>query len=166
MIKSTSFQYRRLPGGGIGCLILFILILAAAFYLIKGLYHLLWWAAPALIVLSVIINWRVIPDTISKWLDELEARPLSALLTAALVVIAFPFFSLWLFLKALGFKHLQRIRKAQQAQERQEQEFTDFEEITSTPMGEQPEKEPFDPPDTPEKEKNKKGENPYDSFFG
>lgn len=162
----TQLQYRRFPGGGLGCLIMFALILAAGYYLLKGLYYLLWWAAPALIVLAVVINWRVIPHTITKWLDQLETRPVTALITAAFAVLGFPFFSLWLFLKALGFKNLQKMQEAQQQASRQQQEFTDFEEIESTPIGDSPGPEPVEPPDIPEKEKQKKDENPYDSFFG
>lgn len=85
-------QFGRVPGGGLGCLIFAILLLAAGYYILKGLYFLLWWAAPALLVLALIVNWRVFPRTITSWLDTLETRPVHAVVQAAFAVIAFPFF--------------------------------------------------------------------------
>ena len=150
----------RFPGGGLGCLISLVVIGVLGYYTVKGLYYLLWWAAPALIVLTLIINWRVIPDTLKNWLDTLSTRPLAGLISAALAVLAFPFFTLWLFLKALGYRKIETMqREFAQKQQRQE-EFADFEEIESTPLEKKPEPEPLQPP---EKEKP---QNPYDGFFG
>ncbi|MDO8365678.1 MAG: hypothetical protein Q7T20_02690, partial [Saprospiraceae bacterium] len=114
MIYNYSFGGRNLnqfPGGGLGCLIFSVLLIVGGYYLLQGLYYLLLWAAPALLVLALIINWRVFPDTLKSWLKSLEANPVSALLTLAIAVLAFPFFSLYIFLKAIGYRKMEQLRR-------------------------------------------------------
>lgn len=165
--SSQSPQFGRVPGGGLGCLIGLALIVFITYYTLQGLYFILLWASPALVVLTLIINWRVFPDTFKQWLDTLESRPLSGLIGAAFAVLAFPFFALWLFLKALGYRKMESLkREFENAQNPPEEDFVEFEEIESRPMGKAPEPEPLEAPEPKEKEKPKQEENPYDGFFG
>jgi hypothetical protein len=164
--SSQGAQFGRIPGGGMGCLIGLVVFGFVTYYLLKGLYYLLWWAAPALVVLALIINWRVFPDTLKNWLDTLENRPVTGLLMAAVAVIGFPFFALWLFLKAVGYKKLQNMQREFEQPQAPQDEFADFEELESRPLGKQPEPETIERQATPEPEKPKKEENPYDGFFG
>lgn len=153
----------RVPGGGLGCLLGLVIVGFVLYYTVKGLYYVLWWATPALLVLALIVNWRVFPDTIKNWLGSLETRPVSALFSAALAVVAFPFFALWLFLKALGYKKMQEVKSAfEREQQRQNprDEFVDFEEIESKPMEKPATPEILEVPVKPKKE-----DNPYDGFF-
>lgn len=172
MIYKYSFGGRGLnqfPGGNLGCLIFAILVVVGGYYLLQGLYYLLLWAAPALLILALIVNWRVYPDTIKNWLKTMETSPLSALLSLALVVLVFPFFSLYLFLKALGYRRIAQFRRQFEEAEtpREEEEFVDFEELESTPKRNTEPKNDFleTPPAEPEKQKPDKDPNPYDSFF-
>jgi hypothetical protein len=156
----------RVPGGGLGCLLGFALLIFGGYYAIKGLYYVLYWAAPALVVLTLIINWRVIPDTLRNWLKTLETNPVFGLVMAAFAVLAFPFFTLWLFLKALGYRKLEKMKREFERAEPPRDEFVDFEEIESTPLGKAAEPEILEAPEKQEKPKAKKEENPYDGFFG
>jgi hypothetical protein len=108
-------------------------LLLAGYYIIKGLYFLLWWAAPALLVLALIVNWRVFPRTITSWLDTLETRPVHAIIEAAFAVIAFPFFTLWLFLKAAGTRQADRMQRRFRENTGRQDEYADYEEIDSKP---------------------------------
>lgn len=158
----------QFPGGGLGCLIFTVLFVVGGYYLMQGLYNLLLWAAPALLVLALIINWRVFPDTIKSWVKSLETSPVSALLSLALAVLVFPFFSLYIFLKALGYRKLEQIRKqfGEAENPRAEPEFAEYEELESTPKRTfAVEDEIPEPPAEPEKQKPKKEQNPYDSLF-
>lgn len=171
MIYKYSYRDRNLsqfPGGGIGCLIFAVLIIVGGYYLLQGLYYLLLWAAPALLVLTLIINWRVFPDTIKSWIKTLETNPLSALLSLALVVLVFPFFSLYLLLKAIGYRKMEQVRRqfGEAESPREEEGFVDFEELESMPkrdFGNDSEMQGI--PAKPEKQPRKKEQNPYDSFF-
>ena len=156
----------RVPGGGLGCLLGTALLVFASYYVLKGLYYVLWWAAPALVVLTLVVNWRVIPDTLKNWFNSLKTNPLGGLITAAIAVLAFPFFTLWLFLKALGYRKLESMKREYGVPEPPKDEFVDFEEIESTPLEKMPEREILEVPEKQESPKPKKEENPYDGFFG
>lgn len=155
----------RIPGGGLGCLLGLALLTFGAYYALTGLYYVLYWAAPALVVLTLIVNWRVIPDTLKSWFKTLETNPLSGLVMAAFAVLGFPFFTLWLFLKALGYRKLEKMKQQYGQAAPPKDEFVDFEEIESTPLGKAPEPEILEVPRKQEIPKAKKEENPYDGFF-
>lgn len=163
-----SRNLNQFPGGGIGCLVFSILIFVGGYYLLQGLYYLLLWAAPALLVLALIINWRVFPDTIKSWVKSLESNPLSALLSLAVAVLVFPFFSLYIFLKAIGYRKMEQLRQqfGEPKNPKREEEFVEFEELESTPK--RAFEEETEIPELPielEKERPKKDQNPYDTLF-
>lgn len=153
-------------GGGLGCLVFGILFFVAAFYILKGLFTLLLWAAPALFVLALVINWRAVADTGKDFLRLLERNPLGGLLAGALAVVGFPVLALFLFLRALGYTKARPFdTTARQAQQAPEDDFVEFEELESRPKNVPPEpEEPIEPPEIPEKEVEKP-ENPYDQLF-
>lgn len=165
------FATRFSGGGGFGCLIFGILGLVAAYYILKGFFIVLYWAAPALFVLALIINWRAVTDTLKDWFKTLESNPVSGLLTAAIAVLAFPVFALYLFIKALGYRKIEQMRRESGGAfgGPDEGEFAEFEELESHPKGEDRDEDALEPPELPEQQKSsdaKKPGNPYDGFFG
>lgn len=176
--------------GGLGCLLTGLLFAVLTFWFLKGLYRLLWWAAPALFVLTLIINWRVIAATAQGWWRQMQRDPLSGLLTAALGVVMFPVLCLFWFLGALGSRRFEQFTQqftdqwgtsySDDRHQPHEDEFVEFEELDSTPGGrfssvdqtpsaEKP-SEPVTPPPAPEpapepKKKDTPPENPYDTLF-
>ena len=171
MIYNYSLGGRNVnqfPGGGLGCLVFAVLIFVGGYYLLQGLYDLLLWAAPALLVLALIINWRVFPDTINSWVKSLESNPLSALISLAFAVLVFPFFALYILLKAIGYRKMEQLRREFGVPEspREPEGFVEFEELESTPKQTQDEAmEIPELPIEPEVQQPKKGQNPYDTFF-
>lgn len=167
--NTGSRSLNQFPGGGLGCLLFTVLILVGGYYLLQGLYDLLLWAAPALLVLALIIDWRVFPDTIKSWVKSLETNPLSALISLALAVLVFPFFSLYIFLKAIGYRKMEQFRRQFGEAEdprTKEEDFVEFEELESTPkQSHHEETEVPEPPVKAEVQSPKKGQNPYDTFF-
>ena len=159
-------------GGGLGCLIFGILGLVAAYYILKGFFIVLYWAAPALFVLALIIHWRAVTDTLRDWFKTLETNPLGGLLMAAVAVLAFPVFALYLFVKSLGYRKIEQLRRASGTFEKPDEgEFAEFEELESHPKEEADKAEPMEPPEIPEQEqpakpRPAKPDNPYDQFFG
>ena len=163
------------PGGGFGCLLITILGFVAAYFILKGLYNLLYLLSPVLLVLALVVNWRVFPHTIKNWLKTLETNPVTGLVYAALAVLLFPFFSLYILLKALGMKKMEEMGRQMSGQAgntRNEEEFVEFEEIETTPKGDFKKEEPIAPPELPEKETPvakqqppPKPQNPYDQLF-
>lgn len=178
-----SNQFNRRTGtigGGPGCIIFGILALVLLWFVLKGLYTLLYWAAPVLFLLALVINWRAVADTGQEFWRLLKSNPLGAVILGAICIMAFPLLALYLFLRALSYNRFQEIRSQfgdSLRQESQEEmmDFTDYEEIESHPKmphptAEEPtdippasEPEPVPPsPKTPEQ---KKPGNPYDQMF-
>lgn len=176
-------------GGGIGCLIFGVIGMVAAYFILKGLFKLLYWASPVLFVLALVINWRAVVDTLKNWLKTMESNPIGGLLSAALAVLLFPVFALYLFIKALGYSKIQQMQREFGTNQAPTDEFVEFEELESTPKGGARADTPIEPLVLPEKEvespqkgKSKKPEtkedptrphsagqgkpeNPYDEFF-
>lgn len=167
--SSGGRSLNQFPGGGVGCLVFAVLAVVGGYYLLQGLYYLLLWAAPALLVLALIINWRVFPDTAKNWVKILHTNPLSALFFLVLSVLLFPFFSLYLLLKAIGYRKIEQLRQQFQDPEQKivETEFVEFEELESTPKQGQGEVDEAPPvkPEILQANKPEKPQNPYDSYF-
>ncbi|HND87667.1 MAG TPA: hypothetical protein PK971_05025, partial [Saprospiraceae bacterium] len=163
--------------GGPGCIIFGILALVLLWFVLKGLYTLLYWAAPLLFVLALIINWRAVSDTGKEFLGLLRSNPLGGVILGAVCVMAFPLLALYLFLRALGHRRLQEIRQQfgdPMGQGPKEEDFADYEEIESSPkVTRAAEEEPIDIPPVSEPEpaarpkvpEQKKPSNPYDQMF-
>lgn len=178
-VASNQFGGQRgggVPGGGFGCLLITILGFVATYFILKGLYNLLYLLSPVLLVMALVVNWRVFPNIAKNWLKTLETNPLSALITAGFCVLIFPFFSLYILLKALGMKKLEEMGQQMSGQQgnntRNEDEFVEFEEIETTPKRDLKKEEPLVAPDLPEKEtpapkqqEPPKPQNPYDQLF-
>ena len=167
-------KYGR-AGGGWGCLIMGVLALVAAYYILKGLFYVLYWASPVLFVLALVINWRAVADTGRDFLSLLQRNPLGGVLLGALAVVGFPVLALYLFLRALGYNKMEKFSRTMRGQNEQpEEEFVEFEEIESRPKDGPPSEataetfEPLPPPEEPapeEKPPIRKPDNRYDEFF-
>lgn len=174
---SSNYKGGNIPGGGFGCLLLAVFGFVAVYFVLKGLYVLLYWLSPVLLVIAAIVNWRVFPQTVKNWLKTLEANPVSAIIYLGLAVLLFPFFSLYMLLKAVGMKQLERMGQFmnnQQGATGGQEEFTDFEEIESKPKGGIRPPEYIAPPEPLEEETpptksqappTPKPQNPYDQMF-
>jgi hypothetical protein len=155
----------------IGCLIGGVLGLVVMYYLLRGLWTLLYWAAPILVVLAVIINWRAVADTGKSYVNFLRTNPLGGILVLIISVFAFPLLSLYLFLKAIGNRQLEKMEdtfgQARGTNTREpEPEFTDFEELESRPKNPPPMAKPDIPvKETEVQEPPKQEPNPYNDLF-
>ena len=149
---------------------------AVAFFLIlRGLFTLLAWAAPVLLVLAMVIRWQVFPATFRNWTNTLKTNSLSAILQLAFAILAFPFFALYMFLLALGGRKIEELQGRFRRPEQQtspEEEFVDFEELESRPKGTARRDEPLEPPiiireepTQPRQGEGKQLDNPYDQLF-
>ena len=150
MYVYSNFNNR--PGGGVGCLVFGILGMVAAYYILKGLFALMFWAAPVLFLLAILINWKSVADTGRNYLRLLESNPVGGLLLGALSVVGFPVLALYLFLKAVGANSTRPagtpFGNPPQNPEPEDQ-FVDFEELESRQKNKPPvvpDKEPRDKP--------------------
>ena len=174
--------------GGLGCLIFSILAIVAGYFILKGLFYLLWWAAPALFVLALIINWKAVRDTVQDLFAFVQANPVSGLVFAVLVVVGtgvlstgMPFFdrlgywtaqgsfallSFYVLLRALGYNRLAQFNQAMQEEnQRRAGEFIEYEELESRPKntGLKSEADPGEPPAA--QRENPGPDKSFDQFF-
>lgn len=153
---------------GIGCLLIGILGLVLSYYAVRGLYWLLWYAAPALLVLALVVNWRAVASTGRDFIQLLQRNPLYGLLVMALGVVFFPLLSLFLFLKALGMKRVEEWQAQFNPSAREvpaNEAFTDFEELDSRPKNTTWPTDPEAPETPPVPKEAPKPGNPYDKLF-
>ena len=113
--KNTFFSFNssRSIGGVVVAIFFFVLL----FFLARGVFQLLSYAAPFLLVATLIINYRVVVSY-GRWLiNLLQRNPLGGLLAVILTLVGFPVVSAFLFIKALF------LRKLTSASEQFRQEF-------------------------------------------
>ena len=77
-----------------------------AFYAIKGLYYLLYAAAPFLLIVTLFLDHRVVLRYLKGIGDLLPTQPLFAIAKGALSVALYPFVILWLFLQVVAQNRL------------------------------------------------------------
>jgi len=153
-MKGQGFGIRL---NGIMGFIFMIAFLAVVFLVIRGLWKLLYFAAPVLIILALIINYRTVLNYLKFVFGLLHRNVLSGIMMILLSVVGFPFLSGILFGKSILDR---KVRKLQEAHhEREQGELVDYEEVIK------PERE--DNLNLPplEKQKTEAKENPYKDLF-
>lgn len=123
-------RYNR-SGGGLGCLLLGILGLIAAYYILKWFFIALYVAiAPVLFILALLINWRAVVDTGRDLLVSLKRNPLYLVLA----VVGYPVVAIYMFLRAMGYQRMAQFNEAVRERQREaEGELIEFEELESRP---------------------------------
>lgn len=158
----------------VGCLIMGVVVVVLGFFLLRGLYTILMWVAPVLLVLALVIRWQVFPATFRNWLKTMKTNPLSGIIQVAFAVLAFPLFALYMFLLAAGGRKMEQLQDQFRTRNTTapEEEFADFEEIESRPKRILRTEEPLEPPvilreepKPPRPNEEKKLDNPYDQLF-
>ncbi len=106
-------------------LLLLLAFLFIAFYFIQGLFYLLKWVTPFLLIATLIIKRQVLIDY-AKWLySSFKSNLLTGLMYLLLTVVGFPFVTVYLFLKAIGANYFNKMQR--QIREEREGVLTDYE---------------------------------------
>jgi len=128
-------------GGPFGFLLPLLMLSAVIFifYLFfKGLYYVLNYVTPVLLVLTLLIDWKVIWHFLIYLWQSLRQQPFFGVVLVALTVVAYPFVSGYLFFKAvLNLIIRRKLKQMQQNANRfdsftevpQEEGFTEYVEI-------------------------------------
>ena len=97
------------------------------FFMMKGIFTVLAWAAPFLLVGAILINYRTIIN-FGKWLYHLiVGNPIMGIVAVVLCVFGFPVVAGFLFGKSLFDRKVRLLIEAQNPQE----EFTEYEELSN-----------------------------------
>ena len=106
-------------------LVMTIAFFVALFFVARGVFQLLSWVAPVLIVAALIINYRTVTGFLAYLWTLINRNPLMGILAIVLTVLGFPIVSGVLFGKAILDR---KVRKMLEDQEPVEQ-FIEYEEV-------------------------------------
>jgi len=106
-----------------------VLFLVALFFIARGVYRILAWVAPALLILTMVIRFRVVSNFGRTLWKLLNRKPLVGALAVILTILAFPLVALFLFGQAVFTKRLDDARKVYD--EKRYGVETDYEEVDS-----------------------------------
>ncbi len=106
-------------------IVFLVLAMMAVFWLAKSIFSILAWAAPLLLIATLIIDYRVIINY-GKWLmNLLKSNLVSGILFSLLTIVGFPVVSVLLLGRALLNKKVKSLQ--QEFQQKEQAEFTDYE---------------------------------------
>ncbi len=153
-MKGQGFSIKT---NGIFGFIFLVLLLVGLFFLARGIFKILSFAAPVLIIAALIINYRTVVNYLKFMLSLLKRSLLTGIIAILLSVIGFPILSGVLFGKAIFDRKVRKLQKAHQA--RKEGEFVKYEEVIRRSPDEGLELPPI------EKQQAPKKENRYEDLF-
>ena len=113
----------------VGFLFLF-LFMVGLFYLAKGLFWLLSWLTPAMIIATLIIRYQVWVDYGKMLWRNIKESPVTGILLTIVSILAFPFLTAFLLIKAILYNKVDNIEE--EMERRKHGEWAEFEELDST----------------------------------
>lgn len=128
---------RRSSGGwgplnSVTSILFIILFFVALFYLARGVFWLLSWAAPVFIILTLIIDYKVVVNYGKMIARQFKSNWVLGLALVLLTVLGFPFVSAFLFGKAALTKKISSMMDGASPATK-EPEFTEYVEIEEEP---------------------------------
>ena len=120
--RPSQFQFQL---NGLVGLVMIIGFFIALFFIAKGIFTVLSWAAPVLLIAALALNYQTVLGFLRYLWDLLRRSPLMGILAVILTIVGFPIVSGYLFGKAVLDR---RIRQYQgEVKRRREGELIDYE---------------------------------------
>ncbi len=104
-----------------------VLLFVGLFFIAKGVFTVLAWVAPVLIILALLINYRTVLNYLKFMLGLLQRNPVGGIIGILLSFFGFPILAGVLFGKSILDRKVKKLKEAYQAEK--EGEFVEFEEI-------------------------------------
>lgn len=156
--------YRRSdinPSNSITSILVLVLGFVALYFLAKGVFTILSWVAPVLLIITAILDYRTIIDY-GKWLwNLLRKNPLMGVGAIVLTVVGFPIIAGFLFIKALFRKKIGQLEQTMKTE--RDGQFVDYEEMESTTY--EPLELPTIEPEPEPKVEPRREKNDYEDMF-
>jgi uncharacterized membrane protein YbaN (DUF454 family) len=109
-----------------------VLAFFALFWVARSIFTIMAWLAPVFLIITLIINYRIVLNY-GKWLwGLLNNNPLMGVLGILLTVVGFPVVSFLLFGKALLYRKSKQLEKAYE--EQKYGTYTEYEIIDEEPL--------------------------------
>ncbi|MCB0641214.1 MAG: hypothetical protein KDC44_06220 [Phaeodactylibacter sp.] len=141
-------------------LVALVLIFVAVFFIARGIFNLLAWLSPVLLIATAILDYKVIVNYV-KWLVDLVKKNTPLGIGAILLsLIGYPVLFGFLFGRAFLNYRVRQARKS--VENEREGEYVDFEELETKKL-ELPPLEPKKPKPEPEPQPQKRSD--YEDLF-
>ena len=135
-----------------------VLIFVGLFFVAKGIFTILAWLAPILLVATALIDYKIILNY-GKWLlSLLQKNLLLGVGGILLTVFGFPIIAGFLFVKALLYRKVKKMN--QDYKEEVSGEFLEYEEVQDDVSS------PLELPTFEKEERREKKSNDYEQLFG
>lgn len=116
------------PLGSFGPIIALVVFLFLLSFVVKGIFTILSWVAPLLLIITLIMDHKVVVDYGKFILRLIKENPLVGILGAILTFFGFPAVVGFLFFKALAKRTIKS--KIQDIEQKRQGDYTDYEEVT------------------------------------
>lgn len=137
------FQRRSYSVNPLLAILLTVGFFIAMYYIIRGFFFVIYWAAPLLVLGVLILDYKLLVNHFKKLFKRIKTEPAGGVLWLIINILALPLVSLWLLIVALFNR---KVKKAENQMRRQrEGEYVDYVEIKDNDLLEEP-------GDTPQKD--------------
>ena len=164
---NSNFNRNQNPFNSLVSLLMFVGVLVLLFFLIKGFITILYLAAIPLIIITLILDYRIVADYVVSLFTTFKKDVLMGVVKVAFTALCYPVVIGWLFIKALFYRKLDKMNadisnQIKQFEKQDEGKFVDFEELDSKTENTKPQK-----PKIIEKPKLRitDRKNPYNDLF-
>jgi hypothetical protein len=162
--QSFNFKNSQNPFNSLISLVVLIGVMVLLFFVVKGFFSLLYLIAPILLVITLVINYKVVAEYMVSLFETFKTDVLMGMVKVAFTFLCYPLVIGWLFVKALLYRKVAKLQQEMQSQmgKLEQEQFIDFEEISS--------KKADTPAEKPRiielpKPKGKDSKNPYSDMF-
>lgn len=114
------------PLGFLGPLLILTVFFAILFFIARGIFKLLAFVTPVLLIITLILDYRVVADFLQSVWNLLKKSPLTGILAIGLGIFVYPVIVGYLFFKALGKRNM---KKMYETIDKDKNTYTDYEEV-------------------------------------
>jgi len=123
--KEYNFGGQKNPLGNFGALIILILFFVVLFFIAKGIFTILSYVAPVLLILSLIIDYTALID-FGKFIVKLfKNNILAGILAVLLTIVGFPIVAGFIFFRSIVRRKLKSIT----SEYNKETDYAEYEEV-------------------------------------
>lgn len=130
----------RSPFGFLGPLLILVLFFVFIYYIAKGMFYILSWASPVLLLGALLFDYKVVTGYLSWIWKLLGQQPFAGLLMVCVTVLAYPFVAAYLFFKAMASSSQRKYTTGSNQQNKYQKtawqdttEDIEYEEVDSSP---------------------------------
>src|SRR5690606_34220043 len=98
------------------------------YYILKGLFYLLYFTAPVMLIVLLILDHKIFLNHFKGVFRKIKQNPAIGILSLILQIVGLPFVLAYLLMKALFVRKLRKVEDRIRSQ--REGEFVEFEDVT------------------------------------